>query len=94
LSFVTVEIKDANGVLQPNANQQLTFSVTGPGVIAGVDNGNLQDTDMYVADKRKAWHGRALVVIKSTHAAGNIQLKVTGEGLAAAEVTIASAAMR
>lgn len=94
LSFVTVEIKDANGVLQPNANQQLTFSVTGPGVIAGVDNGNLQDTDRYVADKRKAWHGRALVVIKSTHAAGNIQLKVTGDGLAAAEVTIASAAMQ
>ncbi|MDR6342039.1 beta-galactosidase [Filimonas zeae] len=88
LSFVTVEVKDAHGRLQPNAAHQLRFSITGPGEIAGVDSGNLQDTDLYVADKRKAWHGRALVVIKSTHAAGEIKLKVEGEGLTATELNI------
>jgi len=33
-----------------------------PGVIAGVENANIKETDLYVADTRKAWKGRVLVV--------------------------------
>lgn len=81
LSFVTVEITDANGNIQPNAANELQFSIKGAGVIAGVDNASLTDTDLYVSNKRRAWKGRALVVIKSTHQAGNIELKVSSQGL-------------
>jgi len=81
LAFVIVELTDANGNLQPNAENQLHFKVEGPGVIAGVDNARLNDPDMYVSNTRKAWKGRAMVVIKSTHNAGNIKLTVSCEGL-------------
>jgi beta-galactosidase len=86
LSFVTVEITDENGNIQPNANNELSFSIKGPGIIAGVDNANLKDRDPYVSNKRKAWKGRALVVIKSTDQPGKIELKVRGAGLPGATI--------
>jgi beta-galactosidase len=88
LSFVTVEITDANGVIQPNADNELLFSIKGVGVIAGVDNANLKDTDPYVGNKRKAWKGRVLVVIKSTHQPGNIELKVSSPGLPGSTIVL------
>jgi beta-galactosidase len=88
LTFVTVEITDGNGVIQPNAANHLHFSIEGPGVIAGVDNGDMKDYDLYVGNTRKAWHGRALVVIKSTRDKGDIKLTVTSPGLSEATVNI------
>jgi beta-galactosidase len=77
LSFVTVEITDKDGIIQPNASNRLQFKVEGAGTIAGVDNANIKDTDPYVSNTRKAWKGKVLVVIKSTHDAGDIKLTVT-----------------
>jgi beta-galactosidase len=88
LSFVTVEITDKDGIFQPNATNRLHFKIEGAGVIAGVGNADIKDTDPYVGDTRKAWHGRALVVIKSNHNAGNIKLTVTSPGLSAAALNI------
>jgi len=76
LSYISVEITDKNGIIQPNASNRLNFKIDGPGVIVGVDNANIKDTDPYVGNKRKAWKGRALVVIKSTRNAGDIKLTV------------------
>ncbi len=81
LSYVTIEVTDKDGNLQPNAENRLEFKMSGPGVIAGVDNANIKDVDPYVANSRKAWHGRALVVIKSTKIAGTIKLSVGSHGL-------------
>lgn len=81
LSFVIVELVDQNGILQPNADAALQFSVEGPGVIAGVDNGQLNNTESYNDHTRKAWHGRAMVVVKSTHEAGVIKLITRSPGL-------------
>jgi beta-galactosidase len=88
LSYITVEITDKDGIIQPNATNLLQFSIDGPGVIAGVDNANIKDTDPYVGNSRKAWKGRALVVIKSTHSAGNIKLIVTSPGLTETNINI------
>jgi beta-galactosidase len=90
LSFVTVEITDKDGIIQPNAPNRLHFKIEGPGTIAGVDNADIKDTDPYVANTRKAWKGRALVVIKSNHDAGDIKLTVTSPDLTEAEINIKS----
>jgi beta-galactosidase len=81
LSFVIEELADANGNIQPNAENQLMFNVDGVGVIAGVDNDRLNDPDTYVSNTRKAWKGRAMIVVKSTRDAGNIKLTVSSKGL-------------
>ena len=90
LSYITVEITDKDGIIQPNATNRLQFKINGPGVIAGVDNANIKDTDPYVANMRKAWKGRALVVIKSNHQAGDIKLSVTSNGLEEKSIIIKS----
>lgn len=88
LLFITVEVTDKDGNIQPNAENLLQFKIEGPGIIAGVDNANIKDVDTYVGTTRKAWHGRALVVIRSIKSAGNIKLTVRSEGLAEASVVI------
>jgi len=90
LAFVTVEVTDSNGVFQPNAENRLHFVVEGPGTIVGVDNANLKDTDPYLGNSRKAWKGRALVVIRTTNKAGNIKLKVSSADLASGEIILKS----
>jgi beta-galactosidase len=88
LIYVTVEITDKDGILQPNAANRLHFKVDGPGLIAGVGNADMKDTDQYAADNRKAWHGRALVVIRSTHKAGEVRLTVESRGLSDASLKL------
>ncbi|HET6557229.1 MAG TPA: glycoside hydrolase family 2 TIM barrel-domain containing protein [Prolixibacteraceae bacterium] len=90
LSFVTVEITDQDGTIQPNATNRLHFKIEGTGTIAGVDNADIKDIDPYVAHSRKAWKGRALVVIKSNRNSGDIKLQVSSPGLADAEIDIKS----
>lgn len=88
LVFVTVELTDQEGIFQPNAESRLQFKIDGPGVVAGVDNANIKDTDPYTGNSRRAWHGRALVVIRSTHRTGDIKLSVTSGGLSGGNVSI------
>jgi beta-galactosidase len=88
LIYVTVEITDKDGIFQPNAASLLHFKIDGPGIIAGVGNADMKDTAKYVGDERKAWHGRALVVIRSTHNAGEVKLTVTSQGLPDATLKI------
>ncbi len=88
LSFVTVEVVDKEGRVVPDAANRLSFEVKGAGVIAAVGNANLRDTDPYVGKERNAWKGRAMVIVKSTAKSGTIRLKVSGEGLDSASLSI------
>jgi beta-galactosidase len=81
LSFVSIEVTDIHGIVQPNAENRLQFNIEGPGTIAGVDNANIKDLDSYIGTKRNAWHGRALVVLRSAKRAGSIKLTVSSPGL-------------
>jgi beta-galactosidase len=88
LSFVTVEITDKDGLIQPNAANRLNFTIEGAGSIAGLDNADIKDTDPYVGTTRKAWKGRALVVIKSNRNAGDIKLTASSPYLEDATLII------
>jgi len=90
LSFISIEVTDTEGKLQPNAQNKLQFSIEGPGVIAGVDNADIKDLDPYTGNTRKTWHGRALVVVRSTRNAGDIKLKASSPGLKDAITTVRS----
>lgn len=78
LIYVNVELTDLNGLIQPNAENRLIFDLDGFGKILAVDNANLKDVDPYVSDNRKAWKGRAMVIIRSSRTDGKITLKVSG----------------
>ncbi|WP_223233201.1 glycoside hydrolase family 2 TIM barrel-domain containing protein [Chitinophaga sp. CF418] len=90
LSYVTVELTDADGNRLPNADDLVKFEIVGPGSIAGVGNANPMSVESYQLPQRKAWQGRCLAIIKADKAAGNITLQVTAAGLPAAQLTITS----
>jgi beta-galactosidase len=81
LSFVTVEAIDAEGRFQPNADQEVQFTITGPGVIAAVGNADGKDESSYQGDRRKLFQGRALVVVRTQAQSGAIQLTAKSVGL-------------
>ena len=88
LSFVTVETLDSEGRFQPNADQDVQFAISGPGVIAAVGNGDGKDGAPYQGDRRKLFQGRALAVVRASKQSGLIQLTAAIPGLGAGVVTI------
>lgn len=90
LSFIQVELIDNHGTLDPNATNRLNFNIAGPGTLAGVGNADMTDTDSYAGSSRRAWHGKALAVIRSTHKAGKITVAVSSPGLPTSTITIES----
>ena len=92
LSYVTVELRDANGTRNPKAENLLAFQVEGPGTIVGVGNANPVSVESYQRPERKAWQGRCLVIVKSGNQPGEIRLKVSSAGLPGTEITIRSTA--
>lgn len=92
LSFVTIKVEDANGTLVPHADQMLSFSVSGPGTIAGLDNGCETDHESFQGTTHKAFNGLCLVVLKAGTKPGNITLRVSATGLPASTVTIRTTA--
>jgi len=91
LAFLAVEVTDRAGVLVPSASHPIQFSVSGPAVIAGVDNGQQENPQSYHASAVPAFNGRALVIVASTREAGRITVTATSPGLAPARVTLRSA---
>ena len=91
LSFITVRVLDANGNLVPDAANQVRFSISGPGFVAGVDNGYQASLEPFKADSRKAYNGMCLAIIQSTEKEGTITVEATADGLTPASVTLTSA---
>jgi beta-galactosidase len=88
LSYITVAVLDGEGNLVPDAGHEITFQIEGVGEIAAVGSGNPTTTEPYVGNQRKAFRGRALVVVKSTGEPGMISLTAQAEGLQQAAVQI------
>ncbi|HSV16139.1 MAG TPA: DUF4982 domain-containing protein, partial [Tepidisphaeraceae bacterium] len=88
LSFINVEVVDEKGDVQPNANQLVTFTVTGPARIAGVASGDMSQTDGYQTNARRLFHGRAQVIIRSTRTAGATAVHASADGLKESTVEI------
>jgi len=88
LSFVTVEVLDADGNLCPNAENQIHFEITGDAFIAGVDNGSPISMERFKASQRNAFYGKCLVVLQSTGIAGSATLVATSSELKQTKITI------
>ncbi len=88
LSFLTIEATDAAGHPQLSADQEVQFSITGPGIIAAVGNGDPQDPASYQGSQRKLFQGRALVVVRTSKQSGPITITAKANGLTEASTTI------
>ncbi|HEU5397022.1 MAG TPA: glycoside hydrolase family 2 TIM barrel-domain containing protein, partial [Verrucomicrobiae bacterium] len=81
-------IVDAAGVRVPGADDEVTFSSTGPVKLLGIENGDLNSTEPYGTSSRRALHGRGLAIFESTTAAGTVRITATSPGLEPATVEL------
>ena len=87
IAFITVQALDENGWPVENAMNRIHAEVTGAGVLLGMDNGDSTDADGYQVTSRRLFSGKLLLMIGANEA-GSIRVKVTGQGLEAAELTL------
>jgi beta-galactosidase len=66
----------------------VTFVVDGPAKIAGVASGDYSKIQDYQSNRRQLFHGRAQVVIRSTHKPGTVVVRATANALAEAHLPI------
>jgi beta-galactosidase len=81
LSYILIEAYDENGRICPLANNEVTISVEGEGIIAGVGNGNPQSFDPFVSSKVKLFYGKAMLIVEAGDKTGNIRIKVSSVDL-------------
>jgi beta-galactosidase len=88
LAFVEADVVDAQGVLVPQASNSIDFSLSGPGVIAGVDNGDSTSHESYQGMSRSAFSGKALAIVRASTTPGMITLKASSGSLMESSVAI------
>jgi hypothetical protein len=88
---LTAKVLDAQGRLHPDAGNEITFEVQGPGRLIGIDNGNMAEM---AADFKAKSFPRCLAIVQSTSAAGPIRVSASSPGLKPGSVTITAASAR
>jgi beta-galactosidase len=88
VAIVRAKIVDANGVGIPRANDLVSFKISGPGVIAAVDNADNGSHESFQADARHAFQGECVAFVKATAVFGRIVLQASAAGLDAASITL------
>jgi beta-galactosidase len=86
VAHITVRALDADGVFVPMADNQITFEVTGPAKIIGVDNGDPESHASYQGNTRALFNGMALAMLQSTPQTGTIHVTARSPGLRDAQV--------
>jgi len=95
LSFVTVRVVDADGILVPRADNRIRFQVEGPGEIVATDNGDPTSFEPFPAPERRAFGGLCLAIVRARAGhSGPIRLTASSEGLVSAGTTIAAGVSR
>jgi beta-galactosidase len=92
LSYVSVSVVDARGVLVPDADTVIRFSVRGAGTLTATDNGRPENAYGYTTPSMPAFNGRALAVVGATREPGAIRLTAVADGLPEASVSLVSVA--
>jgi beta-galactosidase len=91
LAYVTVRVTDERGETVPRARNTIRFTLTGPGEIVAVDNGDATSFEPFQARQRKAYNGLALVVVRSRAGEpGRLTLEARSDGLAPARVSLSA----
>ena len=92
VAVVRVKIVDANGITVARANDLVSFKLSGPGIIAAVDNDDTISHESFQADERRAFQGECVAFVKATAASGRITVTATAAGLGGGTATFKASA--
>jgi len=88
VAIVRARILDENGIIVPRANDLVSFTLTGPGVIAAVDNADTASHESFQATERHALQGKCVAFVKATGSVGKITVTASAAGLKSSSVSI------
>lgn len=88
MAFFTVDITDKNGILCPNADNEINVEVTGSAVFKAICNGDATSLEPFTQPYMKAFHGQLVFCIQTVKQPGFINLKVSAKGLRTANLEL------
>lgn len=91
--YVNVSVRDAEGLVVPNAKLPVSFTLEGPGEIVATDNGDETDFSDFHSTSRSTFNGWAQAIVRANNgAAGVLRLTASSDGLdpCTAEIEIAN----
>ena len=87
--FVRAKIVDGSGVRVPGADDAVEFTLSGPGTIATVENGDRKDDESFQSTRHRAYDGWCVAIVKAVGSeGGKIIVTARAAGLAPASVTL------
>ena len=82
LAYITVDVLDKAGHLVPDADNIIHFTVEGAAEVAAVGNGDSATIEPFIADYRRAFNGKAVLIIRTvTGKAGDITVSAYSKEL-------------
>ena len=89
LAFVTVTLVDEQGTPIPDAQDQLTFDVSGAGTFRAVCNGDATSLEPFTQPAMRLFHGQLVAVVQAGKQPGTLTLTVsTADGRLTAQTGI------
>jgi len=90
MAFVTARIVDKDGNLCPRADHSLSFAVDGPGIIAGLCNGDATSLESFKGSRMKAFNGMCVLYLQSAvgEMPDSISVTASADGLADGAVSL------
>ena len=88
VSVVTVEVRDAGGLVVPMAGDLVTFRVTGRGKLIGVGNGDPSCHESDKGETRSAFNGLCCAIVQAGREAGELRVEASAPGLEGARLVI------
>jgi len=86
---ITVEVVDAKGRVVPTADVPVTFTLSGPAAIIGLNNGDPTNHEPEKGTQHSTYHGLAQIIVQSELAGkGKLTLHATSPGLNAGDASV------
>ena len=86
---MNVSVRDAEGLVVPNAKVPVSFAVEGPGVIVATDNGDETDFSDFRKPERRTFNGWAQAIVRAKPGAtGKLAVTASSPGLASSTIDI------
>ena len=90
VSYIKATIADATGKVVTGSSASVTFAITGPGTIVGVDSGS-QMAESFRGNVRMAFQGIAYAIVQAT-GPGTITVTASSTGLTGGTATVQASA--
>lgn len=88
MTFITIDMLDASGNPVPTAVDRVRVSVSGQGMLMGLDNGDSTDTEGYQTTTRRLFSGKLLAIVGASDQPGEMTVTVDSPGKQRASLTI------